>query len=157
MPQGVRDLRVLIIDPHQRRRAALCEQVAAWGVNVEAQEHVPDASTKFEGSTRRESYDVVLLISGTADGDAASFINRLRAVARRVAEPAWPAREGRSPRGLGSASVTTPAITAFRSAGRSCRPEGTGCRSPSDPDKAAWLRGRGADSTPRRLAPGVGG
>jgi two-component system, sensor histidine kinase and response regulator len=80
VPRGLRDLRVLIIDPHPHRRAALCEQVAAWGLTVEARDLVPDAATNFDGAIGRPPHDVILLTSGTADKDAVGLISRLRAV-----------------------------------------------------------------------------
>jgi two-component system, sensor histidine kinase and response regulator len=70
---GVADLRVLLIDAHPTRRAALCEQLAVWGIIAEARGHASKKVTEFSPSGRTTGYDVVLLTDGALDGDAADF------------------------------------------------------------------------------------
>jgi two-component system, sensor histidine kinase and response regulator len=84
---SMRDLRVLVLDPHSTRRTALVELLAGWGVGVEASEDADAAIEALETSGPGRQFAVVLMTSPPGGVEANAFVGRLKGVCGSEAPP----------------------------------------------------------------------
>jgi PAS domain S-box-containing protein len=87
LSQSMRDLRVLVVDPHVTRRAALCELLAAWGVGFEASEDADAALMQLENAQLGQQFAVVLMTTPADSVATQAFATRMRLVCGGDAPP----------------------------------------------------------------------
>jgi CheY-like chemotaxis protein len=79
VPRSVRELRVVVVDAHARRRAGLSEQLAAWGVGFTEAETTRSALQALATSSGEKPYDVVLLNAQLFDVERGAIVQHLDA------------------------------------------------------------------------------
>jgi two-component system sensor histidine kinase/response regulator len=80
LTRSMRDVRVLILDAHPIRRAALHELLASWGVGVQDSGDVDDTVRQVEAAGPGQQFGVVLMTSLPSGVDANALTARLRDV-----------------------------------------------------------------------------
>jgi two-component system sensor histidine kinase/response regulator len=75
---SMRELRVLVVDAHVTRRAALCELLAGWGVGVEGSQDTNAAVKELERSRMGQQFAAVLMTSPVDGVEASAFAERVR-------------------------------------------------------------------------------
>jgi PAS domain S-box-containing protein len=84
---SLRDLRVLVLDPHTTRRAALCELLAGWGVGVEGRADTAAAAQALQRSRVGQPFAVVLMTAAPNGPHATAFAELARSACDDDAPP----------------------------------------------------------------------
>ena len=87
LSRSMRDLRVLVLDPHVTRRAALCELLAGWGIDVEGCADTDAAVMAVESARLGQQFAVVLMTLPPDAVEANGLAGRLLGVCGREAPP----------------------------------------------------------------------